>query len=365
MHDKYIIFSPYTAGYCNVLLSYEIAFAIAHITDRKIIIPPTNWCVLIDHRTAAKETWQDIWSVLDITAAKHYIDIVNLLDYGYKEEYWSSNFPLSWTGNMSYMLDDVYDLSQHHTILMQENSFPCFYNSARKCTDLNLFAAGRELIDLNINSKYINIQGCLFGHYWHQVYAGLAADRNAMKQAVNNSLKYKSKFHDMAATLMPGQYNAIHVRNPKQINFDNYAGVKDIKDNPELLLELVSQLLTNDKPLYVSTDIDPISCEHLFSKLSTQYQLKFSWEFQSNLTPLESIAVDQLICAGAELFYGTYYSTFSKRINVMRGLNNKQANDNGGFNKHIEKESPNAMPWIDYEKYEWHMSSLAQWTYEE
>jgi hypothetical protein len=186
-----------------------------------------------------------------------------------------------------------------------------------------------------------------------------------MKHSVNNSLKYKSKLHDIAVTLMPTQYNAIHVRNPKQLNFNDFPGVIDIKDNPGLLFELVSQLLSNDRPLYVSTDVDPVSCEYLFSKLAKHYELKFSWEFGLNLKPLEKIAIDQLICANAELFYGTYYSTFSKRINVMRGLNNRQANDNGGFNKHIINETPSAMPWLSCKKYEWHMSSLAQWTYEE
>jgi hypothetical protein len=178
MRDRYIIFSPFTAGYCNVLLSYEIAFALAHITERKIIIPPTNWCVLIDERTAPKETWQDIWSVLDITAAQEQFDIISLFEHGYKEEYWSSNYPLSWTGNVTSAIDDVYDISTHHAILKQENSFPCFYNSNRNTIDLELFADERELIDLNINAKYLNIQGCLFGHYWQQVYAGDSVARN-------------------------------------------------------------------------------------------------------------------------------------------------------------------------------------------
>ena len=95
MSDKYIIFSPFTAGFCNVLLSYEIAFALAHITGRKLIIPPTNWCVLIDERTAPKEFWQDIWTVLDINAAKSTVNIVSLSDFEYGEKYWSPSFPLS------------------------------------------------------------------------------------------------------------------------------------------------------------------------------------------------------------------------------------------------------------------------------
>ena len=161
MHDRYIVFSPFTAGFCNVLLSYEIAFAIAHITGRKLIIPPTNWCVLIDERTAPKETWQDIWTVLDMNSAKNNINLIPLLDFGYNENYYSTNFPLSWTGNMEAQLNDVYDIPTKHPITRKENSFPCFYNSANDCGDLELFAAGRELIDLNVNEKYINIPGIL------------------------------------------------------------------------------------------------------------------------------------------------------------------------------------------------------------
>lgn len=366
MYDKYVIFSPFTAGYCNVLLSYEIAFSIAHITNRKIVIPPTNWCVLIDERTAPKESWQDIWQVLDINAAKEQFDIIPLLEFEDLKslDYYSKNSPLSWTGNITSCLDDVYDLVNRNPTLADPLAQYCLYSSANNTDELALFANGRPCIDLNVQEKYINIPGNLFGHFWYSVFAGSAEKRNALKQKINKSFVYKEKYKQIARELAITPLNAVHIRNPKQLNFEDYPGVIDFKDKPELLLDRIQSLFKNYMPLYVSTDIVNRSSDYLFSQLRNQFQLRFLSDFNLNLQPLEAIAVDQLVCANADLFYGTYYSTFTKRINVLRGVNNKQANDSGGFNKNIELESADAIPWIKQGPWQWHMSSMPQWTYE-
>ena len=368
MYDKYIIFSPFSAGFCNILLSYEIAFALAHITKRSIIMPPTNWCVLIDDRSAAKESWQNIWQVLDLNAAKQNFNLIDLLDFApirpYRDEYYSSNHPYSWSGNIASYINDVYDYTSRNPMLTSPDPAACVYSSESDLTDLEYFADHRPTYDLNVDNRFLNIQGCLFGHYWYFVYAGNKVDRTAMKKRVNNSLRYKAEYYKESESLINGNYNAVHIRDPKQLNFSDYPMALDFKDNPDLLLDRIQHLYKNDKPLYVSTDIKELETNYLFSKIRQEYDLLYLDKFKLDLRPLEAIAIDQILCSRADLFYGTYCSTFTKRINTMRGLNNMQFNDSGGFNKTITSEDNDAMPWIGHGHWAWHMSSKAQCIYE-
>ena len=59
MENKYISFSPYYAGLSNVIMSYEIAFAISHITGRTLILPPDCFLGVICEND--KKTFVDIW----------------------------------------------------------------------------------------------------------------------------------------------------------------------------------------------------------------------------------------------------------------------------------------------------------------
>ena len=63
MENKYISFDPCFCGLCNVIMSYEVAFAISHITKRKIILPPKTWLSHI-------EKFVDIWEIFDKDVVK-------------------------------------------------------------------------------------------------------------------------------------------------------------------------------------------------------------------------------------------------------------------------------------------------------
>jgi len=64
MEKKYISFSPYFSGLSNVIMSYEIAFAISYITGRTLILPPKTWLLFISEGQNL-ENFSDIWQVFD------------------------------------------------------------------------------------------------------------------------------------------------------------------------------------------------------------------------------------------------------------------------------------------------------------
>lgn len=359
MSERFVIVNPFPAGFSNVLMSYEIAMAIAFITNRKLIVPPTSWCVLIDEKTTPKEQWQNIWDVCDITKAQLHFSTTNIFEH---EEL---------VPHIKKHTDDYSWLSLpsmfHKETTGIYDSELCLYNSSTTSNqqDFEDFINTRQVEDVNSENKFLLVQG--FGHFWYNVYAPNKSLRNSMKQKIYESLKYKSKYYEISQEFIDkrlGSYNAIHVRNPWQLNYDTYTDVVNFKDNPKKLVEQLRNILENDKPIYISTDIQH---KQFFNEVKKEYDIVFLDDLQQNLTTLEKIAVDQIISSKADKFYGSYYSTFSKRINILRGMNGKQADDYMGINKLLPEPSWNnhPIPWkIENRHWNWYDSSHVHWTME-
>ena len=363
--EKYIILNPWPAGFTNVLMSYEIVFALAYITNRSIILPPTSWCVLIDDRKSSKETWQDIWQICDRNAANEEFKTYDLLEF---EEFKPVINELTNTDNYSWVQHGVGNIGIRDIPHLNDSQL-CLYDSTHQYneSDFQNFTKNRTVVDVNESGKFF--KSSAFGHYWYNIYANGPEARNEMKRKVNKSFKYKLKYYSLAETAIKAKcdsYNAIHVRSPWQLNYDEHSDVVHIKDKPHLLLQQVKLLYSADKPLYIATDIEHKS---FFDQLATEYKIIFYEDLALPvMQPLEKIAIDQIICSKADIFYGSYYSTFSKRINVMRGLEGRQSSDYMGFNKIVDNsiESKTPWPWQDTTSKHWfrHDSSYLQWTKE-
>ena len=79
---KYITFAPYRAGLVNVLLSYEVAFALAHITGRTLVLPPSTYFAngIVADDYDKPDNFLDIWSILDKECVTSNIDCVDFDD---------------------------------------------------------------------------------------------------------------------------------------------------------------------------------------------------------------------------------------------------------------------------------------------
>ena len=77
---KYITFAPYRAGLVNVLLSYEVAFALSYITGRTLVLPPSTYFAngIVGDDYKNPDNFLDIWSILD----KEYVTSkINCVDF--------------------------------------------------------------------------------------------------------------------------------------------------------------------------------------------------------------------------------------------------------------------------------------------
>lgn len=359
MNNKYLIFSPFRSGLANVLMSYELAFAMSYITNRTLILPPT---LSLTHITDyGKEQWPSMWELFDKSN--------NEFDILYRDEcpeLKDAGSYYSWFANTENILEDCYTPEQIPNNQPLANANFCVvndYDSLKDNEDFKAFASTREIIDLNRPEKYIYIENSLFQHYWYWVYAGDANQRNTLKNKINKVFRYSQRYYDLVATANIGKYNAIHVR--RGDFFIQYGHALETINTEDKLLSQVEKLLDPSVPLYIATD-EPN--KEFFNELAKKYKIMFIDDFFKDLSKLECAIVEQIICSQAEQFEGTIPSTYTKRINIMRGLDGRVAKDYTGVNnivKHnLDIEGP--LPWVtgQHKLWGWNMSSHPQWTFE-
>jgi len=359
---KYIVISPYHSGLSNILMSLEVGFAIAYISDRDIILP-RKFIYPSDGRIPTQKI--NIWKYINLENARSYFNIHfidEIAEFTNLED--EQDFIIR-------LENDTYKFTNDHQsekVLKLISGDTCFFNSQRETSDLDLFAHNRFKIDVNRNEKFITFDNNLFGHYWFMVYPGGPKERNKLKQIINSIISYEPKLYDLVKDKLPiNGYNAIHVRYYDFMG--DYWGDRQRIDTPEKLLKNLQILLPNDKPLYVATDMP----KDFFQLIKSYYELKFLENYyQTDDIMLEAV-LDQIIASKSQMFYGTKLSTFTKRINIIRGINQLPVFDYMGINYihdntgDRKEEFESVLPWTkiwNKNHWPWHYSSYPQWTME-
>jgi hypothetical protein len=387
MSKKYISFSPYIAGLSNVIMSYELFTSIAHITKRKVILPPKT-CITGISNSDSEQDYNDIWDIFDLETYTKYFDCINFYDVPeFSENYESIKGPIpvyntltSYTANIDDVINDVKKINfgpQNLCYLdYSESSISdCKCDYVLTCNtkysdDLKNFSSGRKILDLNYSNKFLHFENNLFGHYWYNVYPGQSEERNRLKKIINKVFKYKEKYYNISNIVKEkiGKYNAVHIRRDDFLTYHDDS--LDVISDSEKILKVLDILFDEKKyPLYIATDEKNLD---FFHDLINKYEIYFFSDFNFNLNELGTAVAEQIICSQSEKFYGTKYSTFTKRINIMRGCEKRQYNDsiflndleyyyNNNINLHDQ------FPWKNKEKcrWEWSDSSHLQWKIED
>ena len=378
---KYITFAPYRAGLVNVLLSYEVAFALSYITGRTLVLPPSTYFAngIVGDDYKNPDNFLDIWSILDkeyVTSKINCIDFDDVpelkekksemggIRHGFCEK--ESNEKFSHTAYIQDHIDDLHLVEWDDKMLLSSKQV-VFTGQEFSTTDFNYFVNGRDVIDLSkIDNKFIHFEANLFGNYWYSVYPGDENHRNQMKNVVNKCIRYRKRFYELflRAKMTLGKYNAVHIRRTDFL----YARKDDMSSvsSPSQLKDNLLKFFDTNTTLYISTD-EPNKA--FFNDVLQEYQdVYFFHDFEeySHLSKLEIAVMEQVICSQAQFFFGTFPSTYTKRINVMRGLENRQVDDDLGVNKFDFDNRENflsALPWRwnESKSWTWEKSYHPQW----
>lgn len=291
MSDKYISFDGWWGGLNNIRMTYEMAAAISIATKRTLIIPPKIYCLFLSQHEN-KNTFFDFWDLFD---KKLFYDNFDCIDY--------------------------YDIKDYHKYESDKQYFDGICNDI-KCLPTaehpnwgvngNTYSKPIDIKEFISDDKYIHFPRNLFGHWYYMIEGMSNDDRNKIKHSLRNGLKLKEEYN---INLINEPYNAIHVRSG-----DFHQTRKDSTVNLFLnLRSMVDQYLKPDKPLYIATD-EP---DRKHFECLNGYECYYLSDFL-NTNLVSSIAIDTLMCAKADLFHGSRYSTFTDYINIIRYYNNKK-----------------------------------------
>lgn len=263
MEEKFISFEPVHNGYSNIRMSYEMAAAIAFITNRTLILPPNIYCLFFT-RVYKKNKFIDMWETLDKNAIKREFKCVDFLDI---PEYKALETENRYFGRMDTVakvvtFGDVYNPEEHkfrynsgldheynQRILFEDDVITC---NVTNPDDFKAFGGNRKIINIDLPDKFIHFPRNLFGHFWYHVYANGPLQRNILKEKIKNGIKYKDEYFAKAKIIKEtiGNYNALHIR---RNDF--------LRDRPDSAATQVTTLLNDingristDIPLYIATD---------------------------------------------------------------------------------------------------------------
>lgn len=372
--SKYISFGTHATGFVNLLMTLEVAFSLSEITGRTLIIPPNFWC-LFESKEYDKTHFVDILQYFDKEYIYNNFNCIDFYDvpelsglFSKIEKKETDTTPYSYTGNIQNHVSDLKNITFANDLQepcrLSNSQIMLFCGNINDDLDFSNFLGLRKSLNLNFDEKFLHFEDNIFGTYWYSVYPGNSEKRNELKTKINFSFLYNQKFAKLSETVYNtvGSYDAIHVRRNDFLETRS-ENLSDISTASKFS-SIVKYLLKEDRPLYIATDEKDLS---FFDELKKYKKLYFFNDFHSNYSGLGEAIIEQLICTNAEVFYGTFPSTYSKRINILRGYQNKQAFDGMGINNLYDSilDYKNPIPWTNPNRYwDWSSSSHPQWLFE-
>lgn len=339
---KYISFDPWWGGFSNVRISYELAISISIITNRILILPKKIYCLFLsDHSN--KNTFINMWDFLD---KDKFTSNIICEDYQNIPEYKCLESDIQYFENIDSIakciIFDGIDYGWKPNKAIKNNQI-LIYNIEDQ-NDFNDFSQNREIINLNLEDKFIHFPRNLFGHFYYHVYGKSKNERNLIKDTIKKSIVYKNEYYDLSNQIKDRLkfYNSIHIRR----NDFLYVRKDYVDIQTKNLLNILLEKIPTDLPLYIATDEPNKS---FFDFLKSHYKIFFLSDFHKDITNEKSLIVDQLTCVDSEIFLGSRLSTYSDYINILRGYYGK---------KDFHREGTNfKLPILKYNKYPWEVES--------
>ena len=275
----YVTYDPWHGDINNVRLHFESIIAVAHLLDRHIAIPEHL------HRTSYEmvHPFRPLHPSLFFDLSK--LPIVPLADV-------------------------EKNLSTHVIEPFQPDAKIIVHHHA---PDIHAFACGRGRIYLPESADIIKLPPLLTPFY-AQVYSQPEL-RHQTIRVVRDQFRHYAAIADAAKQIASslGEFHAVQVRRTDFIRFHPAVDITTIT------LQL-AEVAPAGSPLVIATD-EPD--RKFFRALEARYAVKYGMdlirEAAPNVPAYQHSAVEQNLCALAETFTGTRYSTFSAYINRLRG----------------------------------------------
>lgn len=279
--DKYILFDQYEGGFSNVRMCYEIACVLAYALNRKLVVPPPRHIYLLNSPDLHLSSFFDINNL-----------VVSHVDY--------NEFIHTHTLDSAYTIPNI--------------SYQTLYRLDAEAPDVEFTGDIVKLDELD-NKQILYFPKNLFGNFYNVIQT---SRMNELCRYVAKHLHYKSTIFEDAKQCIDImgdlEYYAIHVRRG-----DFNAGwlAKEVVLPAETILENIQYALPTGCKLYIATDETDKS---FFNSFREKYDVYFYDDIKVKDMPADFIGItEQIICARAISFIGSFASTFSSYITRLRG----------------------------------------------
>jgi hypothetical protein len=347
--DKYISFEPWWAGYSNVRMSYEIALAISEVTGRKLILPPKVYLNGIN-------TWSDTssyYNIFNVWDIEMFMQTFNVVPYEDVDEYAKMENGYSYFLGVDYVSEIKTFDDQYKTFYPLNSPMERYVLCASTEGDIESFRSGRDVYDLNSDSKFIHFPRNLFGHFYHAVYMPTLRQRNSFRHKIMKGIVFQNKFYEHIehAYRSLGSYNSMHVRRG-----DMVSDRPDVDFTYQTLKNNLNKFSDLGKPMYIATDE---KFKEAFDLLGLN-DVRFLSDFVNDPDPVKNIAYDMIMCSMSDEFIGSRMSTFTDYINVNRASLAKPTRTLTYMNAADLKDVYTSYPW-EQRGYGWENMSKYFW----
>lgn len=290
----YLYLKPYPGGFNNIRMSLELAFCLAYLTNRTLILPNAYHVYLL-------EGTSDFSTFFDLRTPG--IKLLSLVDYCEQEGINVSEKELKERSK-------VLDFDTVSTVInFEQVPVPKSFSKGKTILHADELFKDEKLIYLNKN---------LLGSFEQVIYT---AQQTELKQLVAKHIVYRNDIFDLAWQFInyigDQTYYSIHVRRNDFQYKHLYISCDEIRNG-------LSNIIPSGSTLYIATDLKDKS---FFEPLQDHYSIIFYNDILENLNldkfdPNWIPIIEQLICTRSIRFIGMALSTLSSYIFRMRGYMN-------------------------------------------
>lgn len=317
--EKYISFDSWWGGLNNIRQSYELAAAISYITKRTLILPNK---IYIDHISdhSNKKSFINIWNIFD---EKLFKDNFSCIDYIDVDEYQKYNSSTQYFENIVNNIKCIPEDIKYNIWGPQGDLFNYVFTTSNITDE---FKNNRQVVNLNIEDKFIHFPRNLFGHFYHMINFNSFEEYDIFKNKLKNGFVVKKEIELLAKALFNKDYNSVHIR---------YGDFIDIRKNStdiisNNLLNIFKNNFEKNKDVYIATDEQDTS---KFNFLKKDYNILFLSDLiKEDIPPYLEAILEIVICSNSNIFLGSKYSTYTDYINILRHYKNKKNFSKKGLN---------------------------------
>ena len=289
--NGYIYLKPWKGGFNNIRMSLELGVALAYLTNRTLVLPPTYNMYLLE----GKSNMRDFFAIENLG--------INALDF---EDFCRS-----------LGIAPLEDAVRARSKVLDYNCVEQVMNFERIPVPKK-FKKWREEIrseDYFDDTQILFLDQNLLGNVDQTIFSSKGTE---LKKLIAKHVVYRNDIFDLAWNFInyigDQDYYAIHIRR-------NDFQYKDLFISPETLLENIAEVVPVGARLYIATDHRD---ETFFRPIQQRYQVLFYQDIAEKLNlPTFNVnwipIIEQLICTRAIRFVGMKQSTLSSYVYRLRG----------------------------------------------